>query len=491
VTGFEQVGEQTNPMSRLAALLFVFLVACAAPDQADVTPRAGSLSGTTLRLQEKPNIIWIVADDLGYGDLGAFGSEVAVTPNIDRLAADGTLYSNAHVTAAICSPSRAGMLTGRHQARFGHDFNPRDEPGKETGLPLGETTIASRMQAKGYRTGLIGKWDLGYGEGYHPLDRGFDVSFGWDVSAAYILKPQPGDILISTGSPTDYKAKVLETTRDLFNGRERVDRPGYLTDIVTSEAVAFIESSARSREPFFLVVTQYAPHLPLQATARDLARVQHIPPGPARVQAAMIAALDDSVGAIMNTLEINGLSENTMIVFFSDNGCPRYLQGGCSNAPFSGFKRELLEGGTHIPMIAKWPGERRGDIVSFPVTTLDLGATAAALSGADEEGLEGQSLMLDPIEHRQFYWRAGTSWAIRRDQWKLLSLTRTDGTQGKLLFDLNADPAESIDVAGQNLVIVSELSAAYTEWNRSNATSRFEGRTLQQSVNGELYLITF
>lgn len=300
----------------------------------------------------QPNVIIIVADDLGYGDVGAYGSKLVPTPHIDRMAREGVRFTNGYVTASICSPSRAALMTGRYQARFGHDFNPTMRDPDVASLPRAEKTIAERMRAAGYRTGLIGKWHLGLEGEYHPLSRGFDEFWGYNSQAGFIQKEQPGDERLSLpGQPAERKNRY-------WRGRAPVEDDGYLTEVTTPEALGFIDRN--QSQPFFLLVMHHAPHVPLEATKPYLDRVRSIGDKGRRVYAAMVAAMDEGVGAIVARLDELKLARQTLVVFLSDNGCASYVNGACTNAPLNGFKRDQLEGGVRVPMIARWPGKVNG-----------------------------------------------------------------------------------------------------------------------------------
>ncbi|MCP5433766.1 MAG: sulfatase-like hydrolase/transferase [Alphaproteobacteria bacterium] len=436
----------------------------------------------------RPNIVWIVADDLGIGDTGAYGSTLVPTPNIDRLAREGVLLTDAHVSAPICSPSRAGFQTGRYQNRFGYDYNPT-RPRPEAGmLPLDEPTIAERLKAAGYVTGLVGKWHLGVGAERDPLARGYSEAVWWYSPAKYILDPAPGDEIVAMPE--------LEgrTGRKMFRGREELADRGYLTEIVTREARSFIDRHADDAAPFFLAVTHYAPHVPLEATRKYLDRVRAIADPWTRVQAAMISALDDGVGELLDALDAHGLADRTLVVFFSDNGCPRYLNGACSNAPLSGYKREHLEGGIRVPMILRMPGAlKAGTTYSEPVISLDIGATAVALAGASATApeLDGRNILpyLTGEEtgtpHEFLFWRAGETFAVRSGDWKLWRVVTPDGgAPATFLFDLASDPAETRNLAAENADVVDRLVGAFEDWNAQNAPPAFSSRTIRQEVDG-------
>jgi arylsulfatase A-like enzyme len=355
----------------------------------------------------KPNVVIILADDLGYGDVGAYGSKIVPTPHIDRLARAGVRFTKGYVTASICSPSRAALMTGRYQARFGHDFNPTMRDPQIASLPAAEKTIAERMRAAGYRTGLIGKWHLGLEGAYHPLARGFAEFWGYQSEAAFIQREQPGDEKVPL--PT----LNIERRNRYFRGREPLEDDGYLTEVTTREALSFIDRN--KAQPFFLLVTHHAPHVPLEATKQYLDRVKHISDKGQRVYAAMVAALDDGVGAIVSKLDELKLAQDTLVVFLSDNGCASYVNGACTNAPLNGFKRDQLEGGIRVPMIARWPGQLKAGVdYAAPVISLDLMATALALGSADLKSapLDGVDLMpyltgkAQGAPHQYLFWRA-------------------------------------------------------------------------------------
>ena len=469
--------------ARALAMGALVFLACTAPD-ADA-PVADAGAGPP------PNIVLILADDLGYADIGIYGSEVISTPNIDALAASGVRFTAGYVSHPVCSPSRAGLMTGRYQQRHGWEFNPA---GRDVGagMSLEETTLADRMKALGYRTGMIGKWHLGRQEPHHPMSRGFDEYFGvLEGGSIFIDSSLPG---VEYGSirgedgPTVRRNKVLRGFEE-----EKVDR--YLTDVFTEEATSFIERSAGGEEPFFLYLSHTTPHTPLQATAEYLDGYRHIEDQRTRVYAAMVASLDESVRQVVETLKAQGVYENTMIVFASDNGCAGYIHNACSNAPLFGFKRYHHEGGVRIPFIISWPeGIEGGRTFNQPVITLDFTATFTAAAG--QEAKTGDSVNLlpymtgeaDGAPHEYLYWRAGASVAIRDAQYKLIKLNRTefrpddlrgDGRlqppeggwptdsphgQATLLYDLEADLGELNNLAAEQPEVVARLEAELDGW---------------------------
>jgi arylsulfatase A-like enzyme len=497
-----------------------------------------------LAQSRKPNVIVILADDLGYGDTAVYGSRIAKTPNIDALAASGIRFTDGYVTNPVCAPSRAGLMTGRYQQRFGYEFNPlgRDRSG---GMSLHEITIAQVMKAAGYATGAIGKWHLGQPAGYYPTDRGFDYFFGMAGGGSdYIIDPQPGDEYIGPHGMDivvppaglaamphgDRLKEVLERVRQ----RQPITRDGkvvrvdeYLTDAFTQEALDFIDRN-RSR-PFFLYLAQHAPHVPLQAPKKYLARFREVKDPGKRVYAAMVAALDDSVGAVVATLRKDGIYRDTLVIFLSDNGCAGYTQGACSNAPLSGYKRWLAEGGIRIPYIASWPGHLpAGRVDHRQVSSLDILPTAAALAHAKlptDRVYDGVDLIPfvdggnSGIPNPKLYWRDGVDFAMRDADTKLwlcdIALPQTSseeqpaaamsrrarrrmrltvpaiGPQGRhvMLYDLADDIGESHNIAATHPTEVAHLEAEVAGWNQTlvrpqwpqskHSTVDFDGQNLE------------
>ncbi|MCB1693314.1 MAG: sulfatase-like hydrolase/transferase, partial [Pseudomonadales bacterium] len=294
---------------------------------------------------DKPNIVFILADDLGYGDTGVYGSTVIRTPHIDALAADGVRMTEGYVSHPVCSPSRAGLMTGQYQERHGWEFNPAGRDA-QSGMNTSVRTMPMEMKSLGYATGMIGKWHLGTQRQYHPLSRGFDEYFGvLEGGTTYIDSREPG---VEYGSLHGEHGPT-ERPNQLYRGFEPVEVDRYVTDVFTEEAIAFIDR--HRHEPFFLYLSHIAPHTPLQATAKYLDRYRDIADERTRVYAAMVSALDDSVGAVVAELKSLGMYENTLIVFMSDNGCASYVRGACSNAPLTGFKRYHQEGGIRVPLL--------------------------------------------------------------------------------------------------------------------------------------------
>jgi len=398
----------------------------------------------TVSAASRPNVIVILADDLGYGDTGVYGSKIIRTPNIDALAASGTRFTAGYVTNPVCAPSRAALMTGRYQQRFGYEFNP-DGRDKTGGVSLNEITLAQIMKSAGYSTGAIGKWHLGQPQGYYPSDRGFDYFFGMAGGGSdYIIDPAPGDEFIGqagqdikmpaaglTALPDGEQIKTLleriRAKNPISRNHEVVRVDDYLTDALTKEAVGFIDRN--QKKPFFLYLAQHVPHAPLQAPAKYIDRYQNIADPNKRVYAAMVSALDDSVGAVIAKLKQDGLYQNTLVIFLSDNGCAGYVNGACSNAPLSGFKRSQLEGGIRIPYIVSWPGNvPAGRVDNRQVSSLDILPTAAALAHAKlpsdrvYDGVDLLPYLSGPertVPNPKLYWRNGPDFAMRDDNLKL------------------------------------------------------------------------
>jgi arylsulfatase B len=426
-----------------------------------------------------PNLVVILADDLGYGDVCAYGCPLGGrTPHLDALAAGGVRFTQAYVTAAVCSPSRAGLMTGRYQQRYGHVYNvspPEVAIRERRGTPLEERFLPSYLAERGYATGMVGKWHLGPSAQHDPLARGFDEFYGSLHSDTHYLDPAPPGAPGATDRPRLHVAETIgeppEERRSPLNpvlrGRQPVAESEYLVDAFAREAVSFIE---RHRDqPFLLYVAHHAPHTPLQATDRYYDRFPHIEDEATRIYAAMVAAVDDSVGAIQRALERAGLLESTLVIFASDNGCATYT-GACSNGPLLGGKLMPFEGGNRVPFIASWPGTiEPGRVIEEPISTLDLVPTALELAGAappaDRE-LDGASLLpllrgTGPAPRREaFYWQLGRHRAVRLGDWKLVLLHG----HPPFLFDLARDPGERHNLAAAHPEKVKALEALHDGW---------------------------
>ena len=337
--------------------------------------------------KQPPNIIVILTDDQGYQDVGFNGSSDIETPYLDELASNGAKFTNAYVTYPVCGPSRAGLITGRYQGRFGFGRNPLFTPKDSlSGLPLSEQTLAEALKTADYRTMAIGKWHLGAHESQRPLNRGFDEFFGF-LSGGHQYFPElytRNDISEVTSQFDAYNTKLLKNN-------QRIEEAEYLTDALSREAVNFIKKN--QDESFFLYLAYNAPHSPMQATEKYLSRYAHIQDEKRRTYAAMVSAVDDGVGDILNQLRQSGIEENTLIVFLSDNGGD--LKFGSNNGELNKGKSSLYEGGVRVPFAMQWKGQiPAGIIYHNPIISLDLFATAVELAEATPKNeIDGKNLL--------------------------------------------------------------------------------------------------
>ncbi|MGH6689881.1 MAG: sulfatase [Longimicrobiales bacterium] len=418
-----------------------------------------------------PNIVVIVADDMGYADIGVHGSRDIPTPNIDALAKNGIRFTDAYVSGPYCSPTRAGLLTGRYPQRFGHEFNLGGGPERDIGLPLAETTLADRLKAAGYRTALFGKWHLGASPRFHPMERGFDEFFG------FLLGAHSYTGIGVEGNP------ILE-------GRTRVTEMTYLTDVLGDRAVDFVRRHAS--QPFFLYLAFNAVHTPMHATDKYLARFANIADTQRRAYAAMLSAMDDGIGKTLAALREHNIEGNTLIFFFSDNGGPTMATttvNGSSNAPLRGSKRQTWEGGIRVPFIIQWKGHLpAGTTYSQPIIQLDVLPTALAAAGVEMQSgwkLDGVNLLpflsgrASSSPHEALYWRLGGTMAVRKGQWKLVKTSdgplQADHTvlsdlSAAELYNLTDDIGETRNLAAAQPGKVKELIEAWQRWNRELAT---------------------
>lgn len=411
----------------------------------------------------RPNLVVILADDLGYGELGVQGCRDIPTPHIDSIAAGGVRFTDGYVTHPVCAPTRAGFLTGRYQQRFGFEFNPGPEgqASDSFGVPLSERLLPERLRQAGYATGLVGKWHLGFRPELTPTQRGFGEFFGFLGGAHPYLPgraPRGGDIL---------------------RGSEPVDEKDYLTDAFAREVVAFIDR--HRAEPFFLYLALNAVHGPLESIAKYLDRFPHISDPKRKTFAAMCAAMDDAVGAVLTALRTHGLADNTLVAFFSDNGGPT-AQTSSGNGPLRGFKGQVYEGGVRVPFMMQWPGHLpAGSVYRQPVVSLDVHATALAAAGValpQDAPLDGVDLL--PFltgantapPHDRLCWRAGEQGAIRMGDWKLVRGARGGGSAWEL-YNLAEDIGEATDRAAAGPEKVKELQAAWEAWNAQLAVPKW------------------
>lgn len=463
--------------------------------------QTGPEAAETATTDRPPNIVFILLDDFGYNDLSTFGGGVAngqvPTPNIDRLAADGAIFTQAYSGTGTCAPSRAMLMTGRYPTRTGFEFTPTpdgmsrvistiangmdrgslpnieansdiDEGAlgfQDQGLPGSEVTIAELLQDQDYHTVHIGKWHLGRRADFLPNAQGFDESLFME-SGLFLAEDDASVVNAKLDfDPIDKFLWAALSYAASFNGGEAFEPGGYLTDWWTDESLKVIE--ANKHRPFFLYLAHWAPHTPLQATQEDYDAVGDIEPHRLRVYAAMIRAVDRSVGRVMDKLEAEGLADNTIIVLSSDNGGAGYIGYPDVNAPFRGWKITLFEGGIRVPMFIKWPQRiAPGTVVDTPVAHIDLLPTLAAAAGAElptDRIIDGQNILPAATGEGEIqrpndaiYWSSGSYRVVRAGDWKL----QVDGAQEKSwLFDLSVDPTEQNNLAQSHPEKRAELSA--------------------------------
>ena len=456
---------------------------------------ATSINATAQPVQDRPNIVLLFADDLGYGETGCQGNDQIPTPNIDSIAKNGVRFTNGYVTAAYCSASRAGLLTGKYGTRFGYEFNPTGYHNADPriGLPRNETTIAELMQNAGYATGLVGKWHLGGSAAASPLRHGFDEFFGFTHEGHYFVPPPYNNVTTmlrrrvlpdgtSNGRWQSENGRLILTAHmghnepayDADNPIVRSGQPvgetEYLTDAFTREAVSFIDG--HKQRPFFLYVAYNAVHSPLQARDEDMQKFAHIKDVHRRIFAGMLSRLDHSVGQILNKLSSENLSRRTIVFFISDNGGPtRELTS--SNAPLRGGKGMMYEGGIRVPFLMQWPSKvAAGTVYEKAVCSVDVLATSAAASGVKPpSGADGVDLVPyvtgsnQSRPHQVLFWRQGNRTAMRNGDWKLVRQPVRGKPRRWEVYNLSDDPAEQNDLATQRPEKLQALVRKWTELN--------------------------
>ncbi len=420
-------------------------------------------TASPLRAQEKPNVIVILTDDQGYGDVGFNGCKDIPTPNIDRIADNGVKFTNAYVTYAVCGPSRAGIITGRYQDRFGFGRNPLCAPQDTAqGLPRSEETLAKVLSRSAYTSIALGKWHLGAHKSQYPLKRGFDEFYGF-LSGGHKYFPNEWTL----NDVSEIKAQFDAYNTRLMRDNGRVDEKEYLTDALSREAVSFIERKADV--PFFMYLAFNAPHAPLQATEKYLKRFSYIKNKKRRIYAAMVSAVDDGVGRVLNKLEELGISDNTLIFFLSDNGGPEH-KNGSDNGVLRDGKGSLYEGGIHVPFAVQWPGHiPAGKVYEKSVSSLDIVATAVTYAKVTPKNkLDGVNLIPfvngenEGEPHEQLFWRKydQKAYAARCGDHKLVKY-KSDTEE---IYNLKADISESNSLALTEENHYSNLKSDYQSW---------------------------
>lgn len=408
-----------------------------------------------------PNIVLILADDAGYADFGFHGSAVMRTPNLDRFAAESIRFEQAYVTAAVCGPSRAGILTGKYQQRFGFEennvpgyMNASCLPDDEMGLPLDEPTVGDHMRSLGYHTGLIGKWHQGNADRFHPTRRGFDEFYGFRGGARSYFE-------LLESSPEFRPEDRME------RGMGAYEKPGkYLTDAFADEAIDFIDRN--QVKPFFLFVSFNAVHNPMHALPEDLQQFADLS-GKRQALAAMTLSLDRACGRILERLAELKLAENTIVVFTNDNGGPSDANES-DNSPLSGTKANHLEGGIRVPFLMRWPQQfSEGSVYNAPISMLDLLPTFFAAGGGDVgtlgdiDGVDLIPFLMNENEnrpHQVLYWKKENRGAVRDGDWKLLRFPDRPAE----LYDLSRDISETNDLSSEHPQRVREMYRQLFEW---------------------------
>ena len=359
-------------------------------------------------LENAPNIIIIISDDQGYADVGFHGSKEIFTPNIDRIASNGVVFTQGYVSYAVCSPSRAGLITGKYQNRFGYTRNillaPKDSL---MGLPLSEQTLPDVLNNVDYKTKAIGKWHLGAHESLVPERRGFDEFFGFLIGGHRYF---PEDLTLNDLSEARRQMDGYITR--IYDNGKRIDTKKYLTEELSDNAVKFIEDN--SSDPFFLYLSYNAPHTPLQATAMDLERNSHIEVEKRRTYAAMVSSMDDGIGLILDKLEEKKITDNTIVIFFSDNGGVEWYNFS-DNGILRGIKGDFYEGGIRVPFTMQWPSKiKPGTIYDKPIIALDVFATVASAASAEKyirNDIDGVDILpyitgeKSGLPHKYLYWQ--------------------------------------------------------------------------------------
>lgn len=427
--------------------------------------------------EERPNIILIVTDDLGYSDVGFNGSKDIITPALDKLANNGTIFSSSYVAHPFCGPSRAALMTGRYPHSIGTQFNlpANSEVSVGKGIPLEETFMSTMLQDAGYYTGAVGKWHLGAVSKYHPNDRGFDDFYGFlagghkyfpeDYTEAYAMQKAAGrEVIFDYLKPLEHNGKSVENPTE------------YLTDELSRKAVDFVNSANQKESPFFLYLAYNAPHVPLEAKAEDMEKFAHIEDKDRRTYAAMVYAVDRGIGELVKSLKATDQYKNTLLVFLSDNG--GNTDRGATNFPLTGRKGDTWEGGYRVPMFFHWPnGVASGKKYNYPISSLDFYPTFAALANAEvpeTKILDGKNIWPNFSEGKDarpdepiyvLRHRAGFSdVGVRMNNWKALKVEQKDWR----LFNVKNDLGEQSDLARANPEQLQKMVKAAEEWSETH-----------------------
>ena len=439
---------------------------------------------------ELPNVIIILADDLGYADVGFNGSKDIKTPHIDDIAKNGVVFSEGYVSYPVCGPSRAGLITGRYQDTFGFGKNPLFAPkDPNMGLPLSEQTIADMLKLSNYKTFAVGKWHLGAHESLRPMKRGFDEFFGF-LTGGHRYFPHEWDL----EDETKVKSQGGAYRTKLLRNEQRIEEKEYLTDALSRESVNFIERNANS--PFFIYLAYNAPHGPLQATEKYLNRFQEIESKNRRTYAAMVSAMDDGIGTIISKLKEKGIYDNTIVYFLSDNG--GRLRGDSDNGELRGKKGNLFEGGIRVPFVMQWPGQiKGGQTFDKPVSSLDIFATSKAITSPEitpKNKLHGVNLIpflkgeKKHSPHSNLFWRNNfmqnenelrtEASAVRSEKFKFIKNKQVDA-----LYNLKKEISEQTNLKDQEKEMYDSLKNEYKRWSKTLMDPIFLGLLANDQYN--------
>jgi arylsulfatase A-like enzyme len=456
----------------------------------------------------QPNIILITVDDLGMADCSIYNEGDIATPNIERLGAEGVIFDNAYVTSPVCAPSRAAMITGRYQHRFGFEFTmherylknqleylafrylinsepwvakwtssvPDADAIHNQGLPLSEITLAEILKKHGYRTGITGKWHLGWSREKQPAAFGFDEQYGFFNSHS-LYSPEGTQGIVDQKIDADWTDSYIWSGQRngphaIYRNGIEIEEDGYLTDRITEESIAFMNDT--KEDPFFLWISYSAPHTPLQAPRKYVEQFSDIKDPVKRVYRAMIASLDDNIGRLMDYLSDQNLTDNSIIFFISDNGGAEYTHT-TDNGRYEGGKNTEFEGGVKVPMIIRLPGQvAAGSRFPHMVSSMDIFTTSIAFAGIEMmpgRKLDGVNLIpyltgennMPP--HEYLFWQRGISKVVRNNEYKLVMNEYLDI---EMLYDLQQNKYENPDVSSDNMEIVNELKMAFLDWSQSN-----------------------
>lgn len=425
---------------------------------------AGSLAASRSEAASRPNILFILADDMGWGDLSCYGRPDYQTPNLDRLARQGARFTKAYSAAPVCTPTRVGFHTGRYPARLPvgleepiHERSAIGDRIKTTGIPRSHPTVSSLIKEAGYETALIGKWHLGYWPDFGPLHYGFDEFFG-----------------IMSGAVDHFTHKDMKAELDLYEGRTPVEKVGYMTDLLSDRAVDYLKRPRK--DPFYLSLHYTAPHWPWEgpndrafSDTIDYSSAGFRAGGSLKIYGEMMRSLDSGIGRVLSALRSTGLEKNTLVIFTSDNGGERFS----FNWPFRGQKMELYEGGIRVPAIVRWPGvTNRGTVSDQPVITMDWTATMIAAAGSRPDAnfpLDGEDLLpvlrgKGPNHDRKFFWRTKSQGGMLNGKWKYIR-----DAKNEYLYDLSVDEREQSDFKQKHPGILNDARREFGAWESGMA----------------------